>query len=143
MKQRHGATSLPHALLSNARHYRKTNQLSTAAYSYPNPGLNSLIEGCVSRVKGLQSHLACYGFVLEKNPSNMAGCASDRGIMPSSSLIKGFPHVQMFADLYCFLLLRVWRQKLLYAKVTQIQLVVARRTSCYALGNCTPALLSY
>lgn len=63
--------------------------------------------------------------------------------MPSSSLIKGFPHVQMFADLYCFLLLLVWRQKLLYAKVTQIQLVVARCTGCYVLGNCTPALLSY
>lgn len=63
--------------------------------------------------------------------------------MPSSSLIKGVPHVQMFADLYCFLLLLVWRQKLLYGKVTQIQLVAARRTDCYVLGNCIPALLSY
>lgn len=112
-------------------------------YSYPNPGLNSLIDGCLSQGKGLQCNLALTGLSFKNNRSNMAGCGSDGGIMPSSSLIKGVPHVQMFADLYCFLLLLVWRQKLLYGKVTQIQLVAARRTDCYVLGNCTPALLSY
>lgn len=122
---------LPIALLSHVRHYQRTNQ-----FGCPNPGLNNLTEGRAPRAKGLQSHLAHSGFVLEKNPpNNRSGCGSDRGIMPSSSLIKGFPHGQMFADLYCFLLLLVWRQKLLCAEVTPIELVVP--------GNCTPALLSY
>lgn len=127
---------LPHALLSHTRHYQKTNQLPKATFGCPNPGLNNLTEGCAPQVKGLRSHLAHSGFVLEKNPpNNRSGCGSDRGIMPSSSLIKGFPHGQMFADLYCFLLLLVWRQKLLCAEVAPIGLVVP--------GNCTPALLSY
>lgn len=127
---------LPIALLSLARHYQKTNQLPKTTCGCPNPGLNDWTEGRAARVKGLQSHLAHSGFVLEKNPANnRSGCGSDRGIMPSSSLIKGFPHGQMFADLYCFLLLLVWRQKLLCAEVTPIELVVP--------GNCTPALLSY
>lgn len=132
MEQHHLST----ALLSQARHSQETNQLPKATCGCPNLGLNNLTEGRAPRVKGLQSHLARSGFVLEKNPpNNRSGCGSDRGIMPSSSLIKGFPHSQMFADLYCFLLLLGWRQKLLCAEVAPIELVVP--------GNCTPALLSY
>lgn len=41
----------------------------------------------------------------------------------------------MFADLCCFLLLLVWRQKLLRAAVAPVELAVP--------GNFTPALLSY